>query len=119
MIDKILDALFGGGNISPQHQALRSMRLAIGELIKQQFAEFDALSGSPVPTQVVQVCQFPERECETIYVMGASGNIMRIRIDGAPQEKADEFMAGEPAIEYRSVKVPDDASDLLKGDMGL
>lgn len=122
----IFDAIFGGQPpISEQHMAMRSMRLAIQTHLSQVFSEYDAIgrAAANVPdapdTQVLGVCQYPERECETIYVLGGTGNVMRIRIDGAPQEKAEEFMAGEPAIEYRAVKVPNDPGDLLKGDMGL
>lgn len=116
----LFEALFGRvPGMSEQHMSMRSMRTALAAFVRQTFAEFDAAAGSEVNTQIVEVCQYPERECETFYILGASGNVMRVRVDGAPQEKAAEFMAGEPAIEYHSVKVPNDAADLLKGDQKL
>jgi hypothetical protein len=116
----LFDAIFGsGGMLSEQHLTMRSMRTALAAFVRETFAEFDALAGSETATQVVEVCQYPERECETFYVLGASGNVMRVRVDGAPQDKAAEFMAGEPAVEFHSVTVPNDAADLLKGDQKL
>lgn len=116
----IFEQLFGGGQpeISPQHEALRAVRFTIQSILGDSFKMLDLLHEGP-ETQVVGVCQYPERECETVYIMGASGNIVRVRIDGAPQESAEEFMAGEPAIEYHSIRVPNDPGELLNGDKKL
>lgn len=115
-----------------QHLALQAVRRAIAESFRMVEKTASAMFGGQL--QIWEVCQMPERECETVYLIGDSGNVVRIRIDGVPGDKMVEFMRGEPGVELHQLgtdgavadtpldpntKVPDDASALLRGDLGL
>lgn len=116
-----------------QHLALQAVRRAIAESFRMVEKTASAMFGGQL--QIWEVCQMPERECETVYLVGDSGNVVRIRIDGVPGDQMVEFMRGEPGVELHQLvpdggtvpdapldpnaKVPDDASALLRGELGL
>lgn len=126
-----------------RHQALQGVRMAVAKMFRQEVPGMEAIA-----PEVWEVCQMSERTCETVYLVMKPGmSTIRIRIDGIPGEEFEQFMAGEPGVDlYRvdgdgitaveagdrldnyaekavedlaEVQVPDDASSLLRGDLGL
>lgn len=102
-----------------RHLATRQLRDLLVTVLQDVARDLSTLFPNMPQATVAAVCQWPERECETVYLTGPAGNVVRIRVDSAESDDAEEFMRDEPGVQYTRIEVPNDASELLKGDLGL
>lgn len=68
--------------------------------------------------QIWEVCQWPERRQECVYIVQPGEAIIRIRIDVIDTdttEKALEFFKGEPGIDVKTIEIeiPDNVAELF------
>jgi hypothetical protein len=73
------------------HVACRALRDALSAVIRERLATEPEM-------QVIDVCQFPERGAESIYMLLDRGPVVRVRIDTASPAQAEDFMRGEPGV---------------------